>query len=80
MTYFVSSNCERCVEEQDSMFGPFCQISVNQLHPQRLAGSRASNEGLRYRWIKCDNHTWEGMEEGDEMRGKGRGLTHVWES
>jgi len=30
MPYLVSSNCEGCVEEQDTMFCPFCQISVNQ--------------------------------------------------
>jgi hypothetical protein len=71
MTYLVSSHCEGSVEKQDSMFCPFCQISVNQLHSEELAGSRASNEGQRYRWIKCDIHTWEGVEEGDEMRGKG---------
>lgn len=69
LTYLVSSYSEGGVEEQDSVLCPFCQISVNQLYSKRLVASRTPNEGLGYRWIKCDLHTWEGVEEGDEREG-----------
>jgi hypothetical protein len=51
MTYLVSSYCERGVEEQDSVFCPFCQISVDQHRAQPLHALRSRRMN---KWIESE--------------------------